>query len=50
VVGGDLGAPRVEGVAERTDLLDVVLAAARDGIVEQRGGHHRVVGEIDVPN
>jgi hypothetical protein len=50
VVGEDLGAPRLERVAEGADLLHVVGGAAGDGLVEQRRRRCRIVGEVDVPN
>jgi hypothetical protein len=50
VVGEDLGAPRLQGATERADLLDVVVSAALDRLVDEGGGLVPLVGEIDVPN
>ncbi len=38
VVGEDLGAPPLEGAAESLDLLDFVLEAPGDGLVEEDSG------------
>jgi hypothetical protein len=48
VVLEDLGAPRLEGASERLDLLDVVVRAADDGLVDERRSVVGVVGEVDV--
>jgi hypothetical protein len=44
VVGEDLGAPSLEGLAEGADLADGVGEAARDRLVQQHFGIGWVVG------
>ena len=39
---------RLERVAERTDLFDLVALAAGDGLVEKRARPRRPLGEVDV--
>ncbi len=44
VVFEDLGPPSGQGPAPRTDLFDVVVGAAGDGLVHEQLGFARVVG------
>lgn len=48
VMGEDLGAPRRERLAKRTNLGDLVGGAADGRLVEQRRGVGRSVSEIHV--
>ena len=44
----DLGAPALERVAERADLIDLVALASDDGLVEEHSGNFRILGQVDV--
>jgi len=44
----DLGAPALERVAERADLIDLVALASDDGLVEEHSGNLRILGQVDV--
>ena len=48
MVSEDLGAPVLQGVAERDDLVDLIGKATCDHLVQQHGGLVRIIGEIDV--
>jgi hypothetical protein len=48
MVSEDLGAPALQGVAERDDLVDLVSEATCDHSVQQHCGLVRIIGEIDV--
>jgi hypothetical protein len=48
MVSQDLGAPVLQGVAERDDLIDLIREAACDHPVQEHCGLVRIIGEIDV--
>ncbi len=48
VVVQDLGAPTLEGGAERTDLFDLLALAPDDGLVEEHTGNLRILGQADI--
>ena len=48
VVGEDLSSPRGEGLAEGSDLGDVVVGAAGNGLFDQQLGVGSIVGEVEV--
>jgi len=48
VVSEDLGAPSLQGVAERDDLVDLICETAYDHPVQQHCGLAWIIGEIDV--
>jgi hypothetical protein len=50
LAGEDLGSLWREGVAQRSDLGDLVGAAARDRLVQQHRCVGVVVGQVDISN
>ena len=50
MAGQDLGAPRGQGAPEGSDLMDVVVAAADDGLVQQQRRFGGIVGQQDIPH